>query len=102
MKIEDICRKSVKEDFRRANFRHNREVKTPHPANTKRIVYVDDSSDYAKYKKRLLGKLVRLKSVAPGGIWAEFVRDEDRKALNDAAGWSDAKKEYLLNGIKFD
>lgn len=31
----------------------------------------------------------------------EFVHDDDRKALNMAAGWSDNKKVYLLDGVKF-
>lgn len=30
-----------------------------------------------------------------------LVHDDDRKALNMAAGWSDNKKLYLLDGVKF-
>ena len=102
--FEDICRRSVQEDFRKANFQRNgRAPQKPHPANTKRIVFVDDRSDYAKFKRELIGKLVRLKSVAPGGgIWVNFVYDKDRLAVNRAAGWSDNKTDFLLDNVKFD
>lgn len=30
----------------------------------------------------------------------QFIHDDDRKALNDAAGWSDNKKQYLLERPK--
>lgn len=30
-----------------------------------------------------------------------LVHDDDRKALNMAAGWSDNKKLYLLDCVKF-
>ena len=33
--------------------------------------------------------------------YCEFVHDDDRKALNMAAGWSDNKKLYLLDCVKF-
>lgn len=100
----EISRNSIREDFRKANFQRNgRAPKKPHPANTKRIVFVDDRSDYAKFRRELLGKLVRLKSAAPGfGIWVNFVHDKDRLALNRAAGWSDNKTDFLLDNVKFD
>lgn len=100
----EISRNSIREDFRKANFQRNgRAPKKPHPANTKRIVFVDDRSDYAKFRRELLGKLVRLKSVAHGfGIWVNFVHDKDRLALNRAAGWSDNKTDFLLDNVKFD
>lgn len=28
-------------------------------------------------------------------------RGDDRKAINNAAGWSDCKKQYLLDCVKF-
>lgn len=100
----EISRNSIREDFRKANFQRNgRAPKKPHPANTKRIVFVDDRSDYAKFRRELLGKLVRLKSVAQGGgIWVNFVNDKDRLAVNRAAGWSDNKTDFLLDNVKFD
>lgn len=99
----ELVRRSIRKDFAKANFKRNGRIpKVPHPANTKRIVYVDDSSEYAKYRHFLMGKLVRLLCVQRFGIMVEFINDNDRKALNRAAGWSDAKREYLLNNVKFD
>lgn len=100
----EISRNSIREDFRKANFQRNgRAPKKPHPANTKRIVFVDDKSEYAWLRRELLGKLVRLKSVAPGGgIWGNFVYDKDRLAVNRAAGWSENKTDFLLDNVKFD
>ena len=46
--------------------------------------------------------MVRLiKQSNVGGWIVGFVYDDDRKAINHAAGWSDMKKEYLLDGVKF-
>ena len=100
-RFEDIVRKSIRKDFAGAKFK---KPKKPHAANTKRIVSVDDRSEYARWRKFLLGKIVHLEyaAMAGAGIWVSFVNDADRKALNRAAGWSDEKTMYLLNGVKFD
>lgn len=101
--LGELVRRSIRKDFAHANYRRNGRVpKTPHPANTKRIVEVAEQSGYAQYRKCLLGKLVRLKSVAACGVWVEFINEADRKRLNEMAGWSDAKHEYLMDHIKFD
>lgn len=101
--LSEIVRRSIRKDFAKANFRRNgRAPRTAHPANTKRIVAVADQSGYSQYRKCLLGKLVRLQSVAGCGVWVEFINDADRKRLNDAAGWSDAKHSYFLDHVKFD
>ena len=58
------------------------------------------TEEFARY---IVGKLVRLKEKANvgGNSWyCEFVHDDDRKALNMAAGWSDNKKLYLLDCVK--
>ena len=102
---DEVIRRSIRKDFAKANFKRNgRAPREPRPANTKRIVYVDDSSEYAKFRKLLLGKIVRLKSVSVtgSGVWVMFVNDNDRKRLNRAAGWSNEKMLYLLYGVKFD
>ena len=100
-RFEDVVRKSMKKDFESAKFE---KPKRPHPKNVKRIVSVDDASDYARFRGLLLGRLVRLEYVAATGtgIYVTFVNESDRKALNDAGGWSDNKHFYLLDKVKFD
>lgn len=69
-----------------------------------RISNLNPGCQYAKFAKYFIGKLVKL--VNKTGIgdsttgWYEFVFDEDRKALNEAAGWSDRKNRYLLERPK--
>lgn len=70
----------------------------------RRIIHISETSAYAKFARYIVGKLVRLKEKANvgGNSWyCEFVHDDDRKALNMAAGWSDNKKLYLLDCVKF-
>ena len=99
----EIVRKSIRKDFARANFKRNGRVpKTPHPKNTRRVRELTEASGYYEYRKLIIGKLVRiLKAGLLEGFWVEFVRDADRDALNKAAGWKN-KREFLLNGVKFD
>lgn len=68
----------------------------------RRVLYVDECSDYHRLRSFIIMRQVRLvrKSIY-GGWYCEFVNDDDRKALNSAAGWSDNKKQYLLNHVKF-
>lgn len=102
--FEDMVRKSMRRDFANANFKKlGQQVKTPHPLNTKRITGIREQCDYFKYSRYLLNKLVRiLEETNTGGKWVEFVNDNDRKALNNAAGWSDSKNRYLLYAVIFD
>lgn len=104
-----ISRSSIKKDFQRVQ-RCPAEKKCPQikelpKINTeRRIIHISEVSGYAKFARYIVGKLVRLKKKANvgGNSWyCEFVHDDDRKALNMAAGWSDNKKLYLLDGIKF-
>lgn len=101
---EDISRRSIRKDFANANFKKLTEAPKPaHAANVKRIVSVTENSEYYKFKRYLIGKLVRIVQQATcGGNWVSFVADEDRKSLNAAAGWSDQKDQYLLYGVKYD
>ena len=119
-----ISKRSIKKDFFPERI-HIRTEKTPEKRNfgriaeTKkvnqsecleptdapcRISSINPNCQYAKYAKYFLGKLVKL--VNKTGIgdsttgWYEFVFDEDRKALNEAAGWSDRKNRYLLERPK--
>lgn len=104
-----ISRSSIKKDFQRVRI-YPAEEKRPQIEELpkinaeRRIIYLSETSAYAKYARYIVGKLVRLKEKANlgGNSWyCEFVHDDDRKALNTAAGWSDAKRQYLFDGIKF-
>ena len=100
----DIVRRSIRKDFAKANYKRNARVpKTPHTKNTRRVVDLNETSGYAKYRRYIVGRLVRIvDSGYNGGYWVEFVRDADRDALNRAAGWSKEKRLFLLDGVKFD
>lgn len=113
-----ISRRSVAKDFypERIYIRHK---KVPEKRNSPeiniqpeimdeqrlRIKLINPACEYARYTRFFVGKLVRL--INRSGIgdsttgWYEFVHDEDRRALNEAAGWSDNKKMYLLERPKF-
>lgn len=100
----ELVRRSIRKDFANANFKKlAKGPKTPHPANTKRVLELNPNCQYYKFRRFFEKRLVRLlRESIVGGIWVEFVNDADRKQLNDAAGWTDLKKEYLLQGAKFD
>jgi hypothetical protein len=101
---DDLIRRSIRKDFAKANYkRQRREPKTPHSSNTRRVVELNDNSNYRQFRRYIVGRLVRIiESGYNGGYWVEFVRDADRNALNAAAGWSSGKTRYLLDGVKFD
>lgn len=100
----ELVRRSIRKDFAKANFKRNgRAPKTPHPKNTKRVLAINEQCEYYRFRKYFVGRLVRI--IEPGyngGFWVEFVRDADRDALNAAAGWTNDKRRYLLDGVKFD
>ena len=100
----ELVRRSIRKDFAKANFKRNGRVpKTPHPKHTRRVVDLDETSGYARFRRYIVGRLVRIiESGHNGGYWVEFVRDADRDALNAAAGWSKDKRRFLLDGVKFD
>ena len=70
-----------------------------------RVATISPICEYARFARYFVGKLVRLINKKGTGDsttgWYEFVHDEDRIALNQAAGWSDNKKMYLLERPKF-
>ena len=99
----EVVRTSIRKDFAKANFkRQGKAPKTPHPIKTKRVLAINERCEYYKFKKHIVGRLVRIIENAKSGVWVEFVNDEDRKNLNNAAGWSDKKCLYLLTSPKFD
>lgn len=102
-----ISRRSIQNDFKRVQRYPERE-KRPQIENLpeinaeRRVLLVSENSGYYKLRSFIVGKLVRLVQKSSVGGWiVEFVYDDDRKAINHAAGWSDMKKEYLLDGVKF-
>lgn len=102
-----ISRRSIQNDFKRVQRYPEREklpqIENPPEINAeRRVLFVSENSAYYRYRSFLVGKLVRLiKQSNVGGWIVGFVYDDDRKAINHAAGWSDMKKEYLLDGVKF-
>lgn len=100
----ELVRRSIRKDFAKANFKRNgRAPKTPHPKHTRRVVELNETSGYARFRSYIVGRLVRIvESGYNGGYWVEFVRDADRYALNAAAGWSNDKRRFLLDGVRFD
>jgi hypothetical protein len=104
-----ISRSSIKRDFQRVQ-RYPKEEKRPEIEELpkinaeRRIIHISETSAYAKFARFIVDKLIRIREKANvgGNSWyCEFVHDDDRKALNMAAGWSDNKREYLFDGIKF-
>ena len=115
-----ISRRSVRQDFyseeihipkeKTQQKRNFPEISNPHIseeslfAKPARVNTINPACQYAKYARFFVGKLVQL--VEKTGIgdsttgWYEFVFEDDRKALNEAAGWSDAKTRYLLERPK--
>ena len=67
-----------------------------------RITKISANSEYYKYRNLLISKSVRLIAKSKIGYWyCEFIFDEDRRALNEAAGWSNNKNVYLLDNVQF-
>ena len=102
-----ISRASIKRDFQRVQRYPEREkcqqIENPPEINAeRRVLFVGENSSYYKMRSFIVGKLVRLvQKSSVGGYICEFVHDDDRKAINHAAGWSDNKKLYLLDCVKF-
>lgn len=102
-RFDELVRRSIQKDFARANFkRMGIKMKKPHPKNVKRVIEVNKNCDYFPYRKFILGKLVRVLEEQNNSVLIEFVNNKDREILNNAAGWSDMKRSYLLNRVKFD
>lgn len=102
-----ISRASIKRDFQRVQ-RYPKEKKRPQIENPpeinaeRRVLFVGENSSYYKLRSFIVGKLVRLVQESSVGGWVcEFVHDDDRRAINNAAGWSDSKKQYLFDCVKF-
>lgn len=112
----EISRRSVARDFyperiyirekKIAQNENSHKITCNKPeTDAKRILSINPICEYARYARYFVGKLVRLVNHSGVGDsttgWYEFVHDEDRLALNAAAGWSENKKMYLLERPKF-
>lgn len=86
-KLGDMARASVMRDF------------APR-GDIRRIAEVGEYSGYFRFRKYLVGKLVRVLERTPNGCNCEFVNEADRRALNAAAGWQ-TKRKYLFDCVKF-
>ena len=93
-----------KRNFAKITETHKAKKKDESPDNPCRIASINPNCQYARFAKFFVGKLVkrvmktRIGESTTG--WYEFVHDEDRKTLNEAAGWSDRKNRYLLERPK--
>lgn len=101
-----ISRQSIQKDMQREKSRGEpqkpQKNEEPQSNSTRRIAFVGENSSYYKFRQYIVGRLVRLIEKGTYGGWVcEFVHDEDSKALNHYAGWSDSKKQYLFDCIKF-
>jgi hypothetical protein len=111
-----ISRRSVRQDFYPEKI-HVPKEKAPQKRNFPeisgrvnpaekpfRIQSITPVCQYEKFSRFFVGKLVQLAVKTGVGDsttgWYEFVFEDDRKALNEAAGWSDNKRKYLLERPK--
>lgn len=97
-----IIKRTIKEDFK--DLKKPQQVNEP-PQNgaQRRINSISERSDYYKFQKFFVGKLVIVKeqsSIGFNSFICSFVHDEDRIRVNKAMGYSE-KTEYLLEGVKF-
>lgn len=96
-KLAEVSKRSIKKDLIMARKGEKRSA----DAANKRIKEVRPTSSYYKYSRYIVGRLVRITGKGLCGNVCEFVHDEDRQALNNAAGWSDKKKEYIFDSVIF-
>lgn len=104
-------KKPVSGCFERYNLKtigiHQKRDKCPQMENLpkinarRRIIFVNENSSYYKFRSCIVGKIVKLVRKTDVGWICEFVNDDDRIALNKAAGWSDRKIQYLFDCVKF-
>ena len=102
-RFDRLVRRSVQKDFDGANFkRMGYAIKKPHPKDTRRVLAIHQGCEYYQFRKFFVGKLVRVLEDVKTQVWVEFVNEKDRTNLNNAAGWSNGKRKYLLKLPKFD
>lgn len=104
-KFGQASRQSMQKDLNRYGKKPEKKIEVQQPPEVgaqRRIVQISEKSEYAKFSKYIVGNVVKLIRKSMFGGWVcEFVFDEDRVKLNRAAGWSNSKKEYTFDGLKF-
>ena len=99
----EIVRRSIRKDFEKANFRRNKRISKPHrDKDTHRVLSLAETCEYWRFRRYIVGRLVRITETTIDGVWVEFIHEGDRENLNNAAGWSEYKRKYFLQGAKFD
>lgn len=96
--LATASKRSIKKDLIIARKGEKKSAESINGKN-KRIKEVLPTSSYYKYSRYIVGRLVRITGKGLCGNVCEFVHDEDRQALNNAAGWSDRKKEYIFDSV---
>lgn len=97
-KLAEVSKRSIKKDLIIARQERSTEGRD---GKNKRIKEVRPTSSYYKYSRYIVGRLVRITGKGLCGNVCEFVHDEDRQALNNAAGWSNKKREYIFDSVIF-
>lgn len=87
-------------------MQHQRRVYQPTQSKAecevKRLVGLNETSCYWTHRRYVFRKSFRVVERTQFGVEVEFVNEEDRKALNNAAGWSDNKRTYIIDGAKYE
>lgn len=90
----ETSRQSIQKDFQKQRtFPEYKKKK-----EGQRIIKINHNCMYAKEARFFVGKLVKLiedKGEGNTSGWYSFVFDSDRRAINEAMGWT-AKDRYLL------
>jgi hypothetical protein len=101
MDYDTAIRKSIEMDRPKLLLIKKPKEQTNDP-KAPRIKHINPRCEYARYARLFVGRKVEKIRDSAGTIgnsttgYYRFIFDDDRKAVNKAAGWSDFKTEYLL------
>lgn len=97
MDYDTAIRKSIEMDRPKLLLIKKPKEQTNEP-KAPRIKQINPRCEYARYARLFVGRKVEKVKGHPETTtgWYRFIFDDDRKAVNKAAGWSDFKTEYLL------
>lgn len=101
-----LSRQSMQKDFSQYGRKPEKKSEVDNPVQEgaeKRVSAISDKCEYSKFARLIVGNTVRLvrRSIFTNSWVCEFVFEEDRLKLNKAGGWSNSKKEYIFEGLKF-
>lgn len=94
----EIAMRSVKQTLKRNGIGCIRQP----PDDAKRVKDISSNSQYYKYRRYIVGKLVKKVGEGISGDWYAFIHDSDRQALNKVAELSNDREKYMFDGIKFE